>query len=243
MGFTSETKEVNFINNNKHTINFSLTEKLEGLQEIYVRGKTAKKKIEEGGFAVAIIDTKEASLRNISTNDLLDRSVGVRIRQSGGKGSNVEYNINGMSGSTIGIFLDGLEISTYGQSFNLNNIPTSMIERIEVYKGVLPSYLTGDYAGGAINVILKKDVSQNNANIATSYGSFNTSQSDISITLREKKTGLAFRGSTFYTYTDNSYETWGRSTTYVNHLGQIIRPYHAKRFNNTYKSLGGRFEV
>lgn len=239
----SQTVKVNLNTPNKSlNIILELTD-YQGLSEVVVQTKTAKKKIEEGGFAVAIIDTKEASLRNLTTNELLDRSVGVRIRQNGGIGSDVEYNLNGMSGSAIGIFLDGLEISTYGQSFNLNNIPTSMIERIEVYKGVLPSHLTGDYAGGAINVVLKKDVSQNNINLATSYGSFNTSQSDIGVTFREKKTGLAFRGSAFYTYTDNSYETWGRSTTYVNYLGQITRPYRAKRFNNTYKSLGGRFEV
>ncbi|WP_055448330.1 TonB-dependent receptor [Lacinutrix mariniflava] len=246
IGFNTMAKEVSFNGNEankKRTLNFSLTENIESLEKVTIEGKTAKKKIEEGGFAVAIIDTKDASLRSLSTNDLLDRAVGVRIRQTGGIGSDVEYNLNGMSGSTIGIFLDGLEVSTYGQSFNLNNIPTSMIERIEVYKGVLPSHLTGGYAGGAINVVLKKDVSQNNANIATSYGSFNTSQSDISVTLREKKTGLAFRGSAFYTYTDNSYKTWGYSSTFVTPTQVIERYYRAKRFNNKYKSLGGRFEL
>jgi outer membrane receptor protein involved in Fe transport len=213
------------------------------LQNVQITGKSAKKKLETSGFAVAIIETKEASLRNLTTNELLDRSVGVRVRQNGGIGSNVEYNLNGMSGSAVGMFIDGIEISTYGSSFNLNNIPPSMIERIEVYKGILPSHLTGDYVGGAINVVLKKDVSKNSANAAVSYGSFNTIQSDLGITLRDNKSGLSFRGSGFHTYSDNSFETWGRSTTYVNHLQQITRPYRAKRFNNTYKSLGGRFEA
>ena len=153
------------------------TEKVEELKNVSVKGKSRKQKVETSGFAVAIIETKEASLRNLTTNELLDRSVGVRVRQNGGIGSNVEYNLNGMSGNSIGIFLDGIEISTYGSSFNLNNIPPSMIERIEVYKGVLPSHLTGDYVGGAINVVLKKNVSQNNATAAVSYGSFNTIQS------------------------------------------------------------------
>ncbi len=216
---------------------------VETLKNVTIKGKSKKQKMETTGFAVAIIETKEASLRNLTTNELLDRSVGVRVRQNGGIGSNVEYNLNGMSGSTIGIFLDGIEISTYGQSFNLNNIPPAMIERIEVYKGVLPSHLTGDYVGGAINVVLKKDVSQNNATVAVSYGSFNTFQSDLSVTLREKKSGLSFRGSGAYTYTDNSYETWGHSSTYVNQFQQIIRNYRAKRFNNTYKNIAGRFEV
>ena len=216
---------------------------IEALENVEIKGKSKKQKMETTGFAVNVIETKEASLRNLTTNELLTRSVGVRVRQNGGIGSNVEYNLNGMSGSTIGIFIDGIEVSTYGSSFNLNNIPPSMIERIEVYKGVLPSHLTGDYVGGAINVVMKKDVSQNNATASVSYGSFNTVQSDFGLTLRDKKSGLSFRGSGFYTYTDNSYETWGRSTTYVNHLGQITRPYRAKRFNNTYKGVGGRAEV
>ncbi|MDR7208332.1 TonB-dependent receptor plug domain-containing protein [Flavobacterium piscis] len=215
----------------------------ETLENVEVQGTSKKKKIETSGFAVSIIETKEASLRNLTTNELLDRSVGVRVRQNGGVGSNVEYNLNGMSGSTIGIFLNGIEVSTYGQSFNLNNIPPSMIERIEVYKGVLPSHLTGDYVGGAINVVLKKDVSQNTANVAVSYGSFNTFQSDFGVIYRDKKTGLSFRGSGSYIYTDNSYETWGHSSTYVNVYQQIIRNYRAKRFNNTYKNIAGRFEV
>lgn len=217
--------------------------KIETLKTVNIQGKSRKQKIETTGFAVNVIETKEASLRNLTTNELLDRSVGVRVRQNGGLGSNVEYNLNGMSGSTIGIFLDGIEVSTFGSSFNLNNIPPSMIERIEVYKGILPSHLTGDYVGGAINVVLKKDVSQNNATAAVSYGSFNTFQSDLSATFRDKKTGISFRGSGFYTYTDNSYKTWGRSTTYVNEGQEIIRPYRAKRFNNDYESIGGRFEV
>jgi len=216
---------------------------VKALKNVTIQGKPKKQKIETSGFAVAIIETKEASLRNLTTNELLDRSVGVRVRQNGGIGSNVEYNLNGMSGSAIGIFIDGIEISTFGSSFNLNNIPPSMVERIEVYKGILPSHLTGDYVGGAINVVLKKDVSKNTATAAVSYGSFQTFQSDLGVTLRDKKTGLSFRGSAFYTYTDNSFETWGRSTTFVNHLQQITRPYRAKRFNNTYKAVGGRFEA
>ncbi|WP_164109736.1 MULTISPECIES: TonB-dependent receptor domain-containing protein [Sphingobacterium] len=213
------------------------------LDEVKVTRNTVKRKIETSGFAVAIIETKEASLRNLTTNELLDRAVGVRVRQNGGVGSQVEYNLNGMSGSAIGLFLDGIEVSTYGSSFNLNNIPPAMIERIEVYKGVLPSHLTGDYVGGAINVVLKKDVARNNATVALSYGSFNTYNADASISLRDKKTGLSFRGSGFYTYTDNNYEMWGKFAKYTDRNGILTRDFRAKRFNNTYKSIGGRFEA
>lgn len=228
----------------QNSINLTVTARENStLNEVNIAGRTERKRMETSGFAVAIIETKEASLRNLTTNELLDRSVGVRVRQNGGIGSQVEYNLNGMSGSTIGIFLDGIEVSTYGSSFNLNNIPPAMIERIEVYKGVLPSHLTGDYVGGAINVVLKKDASRNNGTVAFSYGSFNTYNADASITLRDKKSGLSFRGSGFYTYTDNSYEMWGKFAKYTDRNGNLIRDFRAKRFNNTYKSIGGRFEA
>jgi outer membrane receptor protein involved in Fe transport len=224
-------------------VNVVVTKTAQELNEVQIVHKTEKKQIETTGFAVAVIETKEASLRNLTTNELLDRSVGVRVRQNGGIGSRVEYNLNGMSGSAVGIFLDGIEISTYGSSFNLNNIPPAMIERIEVYKGVLPAHLSGDYVGGAINVVLKKDASQNNITAAAAYGSFNTFQADLSGIYRKKETGFTTRAAAFYTYTDNSYETWGKFSKFVHPDRTLERYYRAKRFNNQYKSIGGRFEA
>ena len=130
---------------------------------------------------------KKHRLRNIQTNELLNQTAGVKVRQNGGLGSYVEYNLNGMAGSSIGIFIDGIEISTYGSSFNLNTIPPAMIERIEIYKGVLPAYLSGDLLGGAINVILKKGGMHNNLGASVSYGSFNTTQADINGMYRDSE--------------------------------------------------------
>ena len=213
------------------------------LEQVSIEGKTEKKTIETSGFAVNVIETKEASLRNVQTNELLDRTVGVRVRQNGGLGSAVEYNLNGMSGRSVGIFIDGIEISTYGSSFNLNSIPPAMVERIEVYKGVLPAHLSGDYMGGAINVVLKKDISQNNIAASISYGSFNTYQADGSAMYRNPKNGFTAKASGFYTYTDNSYETWGKFSKFITPDGQVERYYRARRFNDSFKSTGGRFEL
>src|SRR5690606_13127819 len=113
----------------------------ETLDDLVIQVESVKSKLEKEGFAVNIIETKEAALRNIQTNELLDRSVGVRVRQSAGLGSAVEYNLNGMTGNSVKIFIDGIPISTYGPSFNLNSIPPALIERIEVYKGVVPIHL------------------------------------------------------------------------------------------------------
>ncbi|MCX2480299.1 TonB-dependent receptor [Pedobacter sp. MC2016-15] len=213
------------------------------LNQVTVQGATEKRKIETTGFAVNVIDTREASLRNLQTNELLDRTVGVRVRQNGGLGSEVEYNLNGMTGRSVGIFIDGIDISTYGSSFNLNNIPPAMIERIEVYKGVLPSHLSGDLLGGAINIVMKKGTGNNNIVLSTSYGSFNTTQSDVSGMYRNAKNGLTARASGFYSYSDNDYEIWGRFSKNVEPNGVVTRNHRARRFNDAYRALGGRFEL
>ncbi|WP_262249933.1 TonB-dependent receptor [Parapedobacter soli] len=213
------------------------------LDEATVSRSTEKREIETQGFAVAVVETKEASVRNIQTNELLDRTVGVRVRQSGGLGSEIEYNLNGMTGRSVGIFIDGIEISTYGSSFNLNNIPPAMIDRIEVYKGVLPAHLSGDLLGGAINIVLKKGNAANSMTAAVSYGSFNTLQADLSGQYRNPKSGFTAKVSGFYTSTDNDYEQWGKFSKYIEPNGVVTRNFRTKRFFDGYRTLGGRAEL
>lgn len=243
IGFQTLEVEID-IQENKTTIkNFHL-QKTAGaqLKDVTVSAFNTKRAIETQGFAVNVIETKEAALRNLQTNELLDRTVGVRVRQNGGLGSSVEYNLNGMSGRAVGIFIDGIEISTYGSSFNLNTIPPAMIERIEVYKGVLPAHLSGDLLGGAINVVLKKGFSRNNITASVSYGSFNTFQADVSGMYRNAKTGFTTRAAAFHSYSDNNYEVWGRFARNTMPDG-TIQTVRTRRFWDAFKSTGVRFET
>lgn len=210
------------------------------LDDMVIRFESVKSKLEKEGFAMNVIETKEAALRNIQTNELLDRSVGVRVRQNGGLGSSVNYNLNGLSGNAIKIFIDGIPISTYGPSFSLNSIPPALIQRIEVYKGVVPIHLSEDALGGAINVVLKNGLG-NNLNASFSYGSFNTIQANFNGVMR-RDSGLTFKASGFLNSTDNDYEVWGNAVkvTLPNGREENVR---AKRFNDAYRSIGGQVEV
>ena len=239
----AKPKMVNIsVNRPLHQINIAL-EKItdpKALKEVKIEKKSFKKEILEKGFAVNIIDTQEAAKRNLQTNDLLDRSGGVRVRQNGGLGSAVTYNINGMSGNAIRIFIDGVPIQTYGASFSLNSIPPALIERIEVFKGVVPAYLADDSLGGAINVVLKKGA-KNSLNASVSYGSFNTVQSNVNASFRDKN-GFTVKANAFQNYSDNDYEVWGRWVYNIlpNGRYEYIR---TKRFESMYRSFGGRVEA
>lgn len=211
------------------------------LGEVIVKGATEKRIIETKGFAVNVIETEQEGLKNIQTNDLLNRSVGVTVRQDGGLGSAVNYNLNGMSGNSVRIFVDDIPISAYGSSFSLNSIPPSLIERIEVYKGVIPSHLTDDALGGAINVVLKKNM-RNSLSASLSYGSFNTYQANLNGRYRDERTGFTLNLSGFHNYSDNDYEVWGKFVRNIlpNGRYEYVR---AKRFNDAYRSAGGRIEM
>lgn len=235
----SEGVTVNAPNIRKH---FRAEQSSQNLNEVTVETASEKRKIEETGFAVNVIETKNVESQSIQANELLDRTAGVRIRQTGGLGSQVEYNINGLTGNSIRIFIDGVPISSYGPSFSLNSIPNSMIERIEVYKGVIPSYLSDDALGGAINVMLKKSL-QNTLNVSYSFGSFNTHQTNLNGAYRNTKNGFTVRASGFYNYSDNSYEVWGDKVYITNPTTGRVEKVRAKRFHDGYNSLGGKMEL
>jgi len=219
----------------------SLTENESVLDDLVINIETVKSKLEKEGFAMNVIETKDAALRNIQTNELLDRTAGVRVRQNGGLGSAVEYNLNGMSGNSVRIFIDGIPISTYGSSFNLNSIPPALIERIEVYKGVIPIHLSDDALGGAINVVLKKGI-RNSLNASLSYGSFNTFQANYGGMFRNDKSGLTFKTSGFHNSSDNDYKIWGKFARNILPDG-TYEYVKARRFNDAYRSTGLRTEI
>lgn len=218
------------------------SEQASELDELMIQIESVKSQKEKEGFAMNVVETKDAALRNIQTNELLDRTVGVRVRQDGGLGSGVNYNLNGMSGNAVRVMIDGVPMSTFGSSFNLNSIPPALIERIEVYKGVLPAHLSDDAMGGIINVVMKKG-KYTNANASLSYGSFNTLQANLSGNYSDEKTGLTFRFSGFYNYSDNDYEIWGKFVKQTLPNGRIEDNLRVKRFNDAYKSYGSRFEL
>lgn len=47
-------------------------------------------------------------------------------------GSDFDFSINGLSGSAVKFFIDGVPLDIMGSSMSLNNIPVNLSERIEV---------------------------------------------------------------------------------------------------------------
>jgi len=74
--------------------------------------------------------------------------------------------------------LDGVPMEGFGSSFQINNIPINMAERIEIYKEVVPIDFGSDALGGAINIVTSKRRSSF-LDASASYGSFGTVKSYV----------------------------------------------------------------
>lgn len=212
------------------------------LESVTFVAKSESRTLQEKGFAISAINTTKSARTNLVTSELLGRTSGVRLRQSGGAGSDIQYNINGLSGNSIRIFIDGVPMENYGSSFSVSSLPPSMIDKIEVYKGVVPADLTDDALGGAINIVLKQPTS---TTVSASYthGSFNTHKGDLNVNYRNCKSGFTVQGTAFYNYSDNSYNVWGDAVKITDPMTGKLQKITARRFHDSYQSKGATVNV
>lgn len=207
------------------------------LDDVTVVSKSKGKIIKEKGYAIDVVNTQEMAIQNLQSTELLNRTSGVKIRQTGGLGSHTHFNLNGLTGNSVRIFIDGIPIRNYGESFSLSSIPPAMIERIETYKGVLPAHLSEDALGGGINIVLKKSIGTH-LSASYSYGSFNTHQLNVDAGYRNPETNFNVDFSTFYNSTNNNYEVWGDNVYVVDPNTGKVTYVKAERFHDDYASKG-----
>ena len=90
-----------------------------------------------------------------SLNGVLQRVAGVTVRATGGVGSASRISVRGLEGKRMGMFVDEAAMGQMSNFVNIDDIPTDMIERVEIYKGIVPYKLGGSALGGAVNVVTK----------------------------------------------------------------------------------------
>lgn len=174
------------------------------LDELSVVAKSKSRQAAEGAFTVSSFDVAPDLNRMKTLNDMVGRTAGVRLRREGGAGSDYEFIINGLSGNSIRYFIDGVPLETRGSSASLENIPVSMIERVELYKGVVPSYLASDALGGAVNIVTRRK-RDDFLDASLAVGSFHTFQADLSGQWHIPSTAVTIRPAVGINHSRNDY--------------------------------------
>lgn len=175
------------------------------LQEVLIIAKTKAEFLREEAYAVEVIESEVFKNVSVNASEILNRVSGVNIRKSGGLGEDAVLSLNGLSGSQVRLFIDGIPMEYFGSSLSLNNFPANLIDRIEVYKGVVPIHLSGDALGGAINIVTNSN-QKSFLDVSYSLGSFNTNIASVNGQYRNKESGFTARVKSFYNYSDNNYK-------------------------------------
>lgn len=147
--------------------------------------------------------SKEEFIGLPSTIELLDKISGIKVRKDGETGSKLNFSVAGMTGKHVKVFLDGIPIDAFGNSFSMNSIQMTNLSGIEVYKGVLPSSLSADALGGAINFVEKQERKGNLLSTNYSVGSFGNHNFYLKTQLNKKSFYIG--GDLNLVYAKNNY--------------------------------------
>lgn len=209
------------------------------LGDVTVVGKSQAQRLRERALTVNAVDVRSLVGSVHSLNGLIDRTAGVKIREDGGVGSDFELSINGMSGSAVRYFMDGVPLDVKGSGVTLANLPVSLVDRVEIYKGVVPTWLSSDVLGGAVNIVTHRKKS-NYLDASYGIGSFHTHQGDVSGQYVFKN-GLTVRPSLGVSYSKNDYMM--KEARVFDEDAGLYLPKERRRFHDGYLSLFGQVEV
>ena len=199
VGFISINKTI-AVNNgaNNYTQNFVLKEFAEVLNEITVTGTRTNKRSTKNPVIVNVINS--ATLANVQACNLsegLKFQTGLRVETDCQTCNYTQLRMNGLGGGYSQILINGRPIfSPLTGLYGLEQIPTNMIDRIEVVRGGGSALYGSSAIGGTVNVITKIS-KKNDYSFGYTYQNIDGTSDQIisgnATVVNEKKTaGISF---------------------------------------------------
>ncbi|SFT46774.1 Outer membrane receptor proteins, mostly Fe transport [Lishizhenia tianjinensis] len=238
-GYENFTARIQLLKDTTQLSPFNLTP-IKDIEGVTVSAETDTKITQQEAYNVTAIDLKPVQNLNLNVNEVLNGTPGIRVRESGGTGSDFSFSLNGFTGKQVRFFIDGLPTDYLGQAFGLNIVPVNLLDRIEVYKGVVPVRLGADVLGGAVNIVTKNK-SKDFVDASYSLGSFNTHKAAL-VARHTTKNNFILNASGFYTSSENNYFM---DAFLANPLTGAIdkEPTRIQRFNDAFRSSTGLLEM
>lgn len=231
LGYATERLSLN-VAEGSNNLDVVLSTEATGIEEVVVPASGVGH-MRRSAFTAVAVDTKalQNSTKNIA--DALTRVPGVKLRESGGVGSEMSLMVDGFSGKHVKVFIDGVPQEGVGGAFSLNNIPAGYAERIEVYRGVVPVGFGADALGGVVNIVTNKSRRKWYADASYSFGSFNTHRSMVNAG-QTLENGFMWEINAFQNYSDNNYKVDVPVEDFA--TGRIDRDniVRVERFHDTY---------
>lgn len=205
MGYRTQTRKVTVGNERGSIIIIRLKADSKSLDEVVVMGKSEARKIREQAMPISVISMSQIQGTVNNVQDVLAKTAGITVRTMGGVGSTSRISVRGLEGKRIGLFIDGQPMNDNSDFIDINDIPVEMIDRIEIYKGIVPAKFGGSAVGGAVNIVIK-EYPPKYLDVNYSYGSFNTHKASVVSKMNIAPKGIEFGLGGFYNYSDNNYK-------------------------------------
>ncbi len=143
--------------NNTYTQNFILKEFSEVLNEITVTGTRTNKRSTDNPVIVNVINSETlANVQACNLSEGLKFQTGLRVETDCQTCNYTQLRMNGLAGGYSQILINGRPIfSPLTGLYGLEQIPTNMIDRIEVVRGGGSALYGSSAIGGTVNVITK----------------------------------------------------------------------------------------
>jgi len=158
------------------------TNQIFSLDEIVVIASKYPERVLDSVASVEVIteeEIKAAQAENLA--DILSIASGLEINDYGDAGGIKSISIRGSSAEQVLILLDGRPMNDpqTGQ-IDLGQIPASIIEKIEIYRGPASAVYGANALGGVINILTKKDEGESGGEVKASIGTYQTQDYEVS---------------------------------------------------------------
>ncbi len=129
------------------------------IENIIVSASKDQQKLEDVITPAIIISEREiaeSGLRSVS--DLLQNVGGINVSQNGGVGQLTSLFMQGSNSNHVLVLVDGVAINDLATGISaIQNIPVSLIEKIEIVKSPRATLYGSNAVGGVVNIFTKKD--------------------------------------------------------------------------------------
>lgn len=201
MGYKKTSRTVSIDGSNTQEVNFELEEDVLNIDEVVV---SSTKNVTDKKTSSTIVNVMSEKVFEAVSSNTLSESIafqpGVRVESTCANCGSVQLRINGLEGQYTQMLLDSRPIfSSLSAVYGLEQLPVSMIERVEVIRGGGSALFGANAIGGVVNIITKEPLRNSlslshNINILENGALDNNTALNGSYVSADNKTGVYIFG-------------------------------------------------
>ncbi|GGF45506.1 TonB-dependent receptor [Echinicola rosea] len=201
MGYQTAQKTVTVVQGQSTKVDFELKEDNLNLNEVVISATRYELDRKEAPVVVNVLNPKLFNAtQSVALSEGLNYQPGVRVETNCQNCGFTQVRLNGLEGAYSQILINSRSVfSALNSVYGLDQIPTNIIERVEVVRGGGSALYGSNAIGGTINIITKEPV-ENTWQIGSNFSLIDGTTPDNSLnfngslTSEDLQSGVTFHG-------------------------------------------------